>query len=313
MSANEKFNSAMVFETQLDEAGMRSEKQKVDEILRKRMSLNPELGFNQTSSAAVDAEMMDDNDDHEAIDINDLIGEEENPSGANLEESKGAGGAKDTQTTTTLELDMVNKHECMKNIKRCLDKMQELFAETWRAEGSDSLPGFMRALLNDVQAPETHLNVKIFVLKLLVNNSQLFKPFARHWFHVICEFMIGQNTGGKGFHYFLRDLATLLIQWSEDFTPRFEIAEERKLCSQVVNNLVKLAADKSKYIFNINIEILATLMLKWRSAVSLDKTQLCKMLSVPDNKDGSHLWKMNAIQIAALASSFDVPVLTAEE
>ena len=45
MSANEKFNSAMVFETQLDEAGMRSEKQKVDEILRKRLSLNPEMGF----------------------------------------------------------------------------------------------------------------------------------------------------------------------------------------------------------------------------------------------------------------------------
>ena len=45
MSANEKFNSAMVFETQLDEAGILSEKQKVDEILRKRMSLNPELAF----------------------------------------------------------------------------------------------------------------------------------------------------------------------------------------------------------------------------------------------------------------------------
>lgn len=45
MSANEKFNSAMVFETQLDEAGMRSERQKVDEIIRKRMSLNPEAGF----------------------------------------------------------------------------------------------------------------------------------------------------------------------------------------------------------------------------------------------------------------------------
>ena len=45
MSANEKFNSAMVFETQLDEAGMRSEKEKVNEILRKRMSMNPEMGF----------------------------------------------------------------------------------------------------------------------------------------------------------------------------------------------------------------------------------------------------------------------------
>ena len=30
MSANEKFNSAMVFETQLDEAGIKSEKNKVD-------------------------------------------------------------------------------------------------------------------------------------------------------------------------------------------------------------------------------------------------------------------------------------------
>ena len=80
-----------------------------------------------------------------------------------------------------------------------------------------------------------------------------------------------------------------------------------------MNNLIKLAADKSKYIFNINIEIVATLMLKWKHVVSLDKVTLCNMLSVPDSKDGSHLWKMNAIQIIALASSFDVPVLSAEE
>lgn len=146
-----------------------------------------------------------------------------------------------------------------------------------------------------------------------MNNSQLFKPYSQHWFHVICQFIVQKNTGGIGFHYFLRDLATLLIQWSDDFTPRFEVAEERRLCSQVMNTLIKLAADKSKYIFNINIEIVATLLLKWRSVVSLDKIMLCNMLSVPEQKDGSHLWKMNAIQIVALASSFDVPVLSSEE
>ena len=37
---------------------MRSEKQKVDEILRKRMSMNPEMGFQQTGSpAGIDLEM----------------------------------------------------------------------------------------------------------------------------------------------------------------------------------------------------------------------------------------------------------------
>ena len=50
MSANEKFNSAMVFETQLDEAGMRTERQKVDEIIKKRMRLNPEMGFQHSET-----------------------------------------------------------------------------------------------------------------------------------------------------------------------------------------------------------------------------------------------------------------------
>ena len=75
-----------------------------------------------------------------------------------------------------------------------------------------------------------------------------------------------------------------------------------------MNNLIKLAADKSKYIFNINIEIVASLLIQWRHAVCLDKTTLCNMLSVPDSKEGSHLWKMNAIQIIALACAFDIPI-----
>jgi hypothetical protein len=67
------------------------------------------------------------------------------------------------------------------------------------------------------------------------------------------------------------------------------------MCSKTVNTLIRLAADKSKIIFNINIEILAMLLHKWRSVVSIDKDMLVKMLSVPDSTDGSHLWKMTAI------------------
>lgn len=120
MSANEKFNSAMVFETQLDEAGMRSEKQKVDEILRKRMSLNPEMGFHQTESL-VDLEMnIDAMQDASAAQSNN-DNEERKDSAENA--ARPSEGKKDA-----LELDVVNRHECMKNLKRCLDRMQELFS-----------------------------------------------------------------------------------------------------------------------------------------------------------------------------------------
>jgi hypothetical protein len=55
-----------------------------------------------------------------------------------------------------------------------------------------------------------------------------------------------------------------------------------------------LAADKSKLIFNINIEILATLMLKWKHLLTIDKDLVFKML-INDAKDNSHLWKMTGI------------------
>ena len=55
------------------------------------------------------------------------------------------------------------------------------------------------------------------------------------------------------------------------------------------------------------------LLHKWRAVASLDKDMLIKMLSVPDATDGSHLWKMTAIQMIALACTFDVPVTSSDK
>ena len=152
---------------------------------------------------------------------------------------------------------------------------------------------------------QNNQNLKIFILKLLVNNQELFKPFSINWIKPICDFIVSKNTGGKGFHYFLRDLTTLLILWSESINP---VDLQPKLCSKVLNTLVRLAADKSKIIFNINIELIAMLLHKWRTVVTLDKEMLVKMMSVPDSQEGSHLWKMTAIQMIALACTFNLPI-----
>jgi DNA-dependent protein kinase catalytic subunit len=61
----------------------------------------------------------------------------------------------------------------------------------------------------------SHLNVKVFILKLLVNNPEIFKPYAQFWLEPICNYIVGKQKNGKGFHYFLRDLVSLLILWSD--------------------------------------------------------------------------------------------------
>jgi uncharacterized membrane protein len=56
-----------------------------------------------------------------------------------------------------------------------------------------------------------------------------------------------------------------------------------------------MSADKSKLIFNINIEIVATLLHNWRHLVTIDKVMIVKMLSTPETVEGGHIWKMTAI------------------
>jgi hypothetical protein len=68
-----------------------------------------------------------------------------------------------------MELDNVNQHECMKNIKRCIDKMIELFSRgQWETDRSQ-MPLFMQSLNAEIKRPETHINVKIFILKIIIN------------------------------------------------------------------------------------------------------------------------------------------------
>jgi hypothetical protein len=122
MSANERFNSAMVFESQLDETGQREDKK-----------------------------------------LQKLIGEKNI---VEIEQEEEEGRQEDE--VQQMELDNVNQHECMKNIKRCIDRMVELFAkENW--EKGKEMPLFMQALNSEIRRPETHINVKIFILKILIN------------------------------------------------------------------------------------------------------------------------------------------------
>jgi hypothetical protein len=98
----------------------------------------------------------------------------------------------------------------------------------------------------------------------------------------------------------------MLISW--DFVPE-DSPDSRKLLTLVINSLILISADKIKLIFKQNIQIISVLMRKWRGLVAIDKRFVAKMLSLSDSERESHLWKMNAIEILALAVCYGVPVL----
>jgi DNA-dependent protein kinase catalytic subunit len=109
----------------------------------------------------------------------------------------------------------------------------------------------MQNLHTEITRPETHVNIKIFILKILINRPELFQPYAKHWLIPICEYMSDKQNGGKGFHYFVRDLCTILIIW-KDFEPE-DSTKVKLACTMAVDSLIRALADKTKRIFNKNV------------------------------------------------------------
>ena len=139
------------------------------------------------------------------------------------------------------------------------------------------MPKFAQYLLNEFKQESTHINIKIFILKIVVNNPKLFKPYASQWFEPICNYILCKKSGGKGFHYFLRDLCTMIISW--DYVPESN-PTNKLLLSNVINSLILISADVIKLIFKQNIKIISTLMEKWRKLIAINKSYVNKMLQM---------------------------------
>jgi hypothetical protein len=54
------------------------------------------------------------------------------------------------------------------------------------------------------------------MLKIIINKSDIFGKYASGWIAVLLEYCTkeNKNNGGKGFHYFLRDVVVVLIKFS---------------------------------------------------------------------------------------------------
>jgi hypothetical protein len=63
----------------------------------------------------------------------------------------------------------------------------------------------------------------------------------------------------------------------------------------------------------LDVEIVGSLLHRWRKLIALNKDVLMNMVGMDDKKEGSNLWKMTGVQILALAVAFDVPLLEKPE
>mmetsp|Transcript_20541 Transcript_20541/g.17949 ORF Transcript_20541/g.17949 Transcript_20541/m.17949 type:complete len:194 (+) Transcript_20541:1825-2406(+) len=190
----------------------------------------------------------------------------------------------------------------MKSILAVIDHLNSNFKDPHMT----SMPGWMTGLHAEAIRPEQHMSVKIFLIKIIINKEEIFRPYARQWSEVLLNYCSSKGNGGKGFHYFLRDVCTTLLTWHANGFKLEQTLNNKKLCSDIITNLMKVAADKKSIVFRSNLKIIAGLMDHWRDNLYVDKDVLQKMLNFPEKNDGAMQWRMTALHILDSAFNYNI-------
>ncbi len=117
-----------------------------------------------------------------------------------------------------LELDDLNRMAIMIPLLRAFDRMEEMFSKSWNPQKP---PDWIVALVGELGCANAHLNVKAFLLRLIVNKEKMFSTFKQTVVGPMCAAVVDVSKPHSGdlsraFNYLLRDVTTTLTAWQVD-------------------------------------------------------------------------------------------------
>lgn len=151
------------------------------------------------------------------------------------------------------------------------------------SRGDFDMPEWMAHLNRTSSASGCPLNVRLFVIKIVMNRWRLFAPYSCHWLPVclkvgfslllsvslvsmlltqgiilLCE----SETGCFGFNYFFRDFCVLIGRWGAQCSLN---RRDRGLASKFVNHLLRVcpASLSRGYVLRSNVDMVKLLVEQW--------------------------------------------------
>lgn len=132
--------------------------------------------------------------------------------------SSPTGPGLDAQSTAIeLELDDLNLHECMCAF---VELLQSLVANKItpiydQGQVPSEMPPWMAFLHRKCVDVYSHDNVKLFILRAIMNTRHIFRPYARFWYAPMIGFLVNCSSLAKLEYIdsFSLDLMVLMLSW----------------------------------------------------------------------------------------------------
>ncbi|KAI8501204.1 hypothetical protein Bbelb_212990, partial [Branchiostoma belcheri] len=169
-----------------------------------------------------------------------------------------------------MEMDELNQHECMSSMSAVLQHMarNNITPQVKKGAAPKDMPPWMSCLNKKLGGSSTHKNVKLFLAKLIVNNEEVFRPYARFWLSPLMEMIVRGEASGEGINYFIVDLLVTMLSWGPVAIPE-DSAMGRALTSRLLHFLMANAFHKTRAVMRNNLELIKTAVECWKTRVEV--------------------------------------------
>ena len=183
----------------------------------------------------------------------------------------------------TLEMDEINRSPAMPIMLLLIDHLSSNITPLPVGNDGDApMPAWMMEMHRKFTAEDSHMNIRLFIGKVVVNRQAVFRPFARHWAHPIMLMIVSGDQYGTGLNYYVQDLCLLLLGWAETVTVLGTTSNDRIAITQVLLFLFSHAHHESRPILRNNLNIIKAFIETWRemcTTPSVSTTAARKLIS----------------------------------
>ncbi|XP_065059919.1 DNA-dependent protein kinase catalytic subunit-like isoform X2 [Rhopilema esculentum] len=194
-----------------------------------------------------------------------------------------------------LEMDEINKNECMPVLVSLLKHMRDSGVYSHPAEGTEGqdMPSWMKCLEKKMNSADASTNVKLFILKLIINEPKVFEPYGKFWFPVIVKFLISGEIKGACLNYFVIDIVVVMLSWSSTCIPE-DTPVGQILASSLLDYMVKNCHHNNRAVLKNNLQVIKTLTSVWKERLTVPYKLVyehftCEDKNTKDNMTGIQL------------------------
>ncbi|KAG7212863.1 hypothetical protein KM043_002216 [Ampulex compressa] len=189
---------------------------------------------------------------------------------------------KEESITLTFESDDLNNHECMASICGVLNHMINSEISILPTTDNITMPKWMKCFRSSMFTD--HNNVRLFMLKVILNTQNIFKPYAQFF---LAPVMYSMHTYLKtcSMNYIVTDVLLMLLDWHTVAHPKEneDKLQAQKLLEVLIDKvMVYKTNDISTSIYKYNIGIIRMLFETWHDYLTVPENLGEKMQTAPD-------------------------------